>query len=47
MALDDDITVLSQAPLFNLLERDALRLVAFASESRTYREGDARTAAMW
>jgi len=40
MALDDDITVLSQAPLFNLLERDALRLVAFASESRTYREGD-------
>ncbi|WP_114944143.1 cyclic nucleotide-binding domain-containing protein [Microvirga calopogonii] len=40
MALDDDIAVLSQAPLFNLLERDALRLVAFASESRTYREGD-------
>jgi len=40
MALDDDIAVLSQAPLFALLERDALRLVAFASESRTYREGD-------
>ncbi|QRM29652.1 cyclic nucleotide-binding domain-containing protein [Microvirga sp. VF16] len=40
MALDDDIAVLSQAPLFNLLERDALRLVAFASENRTYREGD-------
>ena len=40
MALDDDIAVLSQAPLFNLLERDALRLVAFASESRSYREGD-------
>ena len=40
MALDDDIAILSQAPLFNLLERDALRLVAFASESRTYREGD-------
>ena len=40
MALDDDIAVLSQAPLFNLLGRDALRLVAFASESRTYREGD-------
>ena len=40
MALDDDITVLSQAPLFNLLERDALRLVAFASETRSYREGD-------
>jgi len=40
MALDDDIATLSQAPLFNLLERDALRLVAFASENRTYREGD-------
>lgn len=40
MALDDDIATLSQAPLFNLLEKDALRLVAFASESRTYREGD-------
>ncbi|MBB4038934.1 CRP-like cAMP-binding protein [Microvirga flocculans] len=40
MALDDDIAILSQAPLFNLLERDALRLVAFASETRTYRAGD-------
>ncbi|SCY43705.1 cyclic nucleotide-binding domain-containing protein [Microvirga guangxiensis] len=40
MALDDDIAVLSQAPLFNLLERDALRLVAFASETRSLREGD-------
>jgi CRP-like cAMP-binding protein len=40
MALDDDIAILSQAPLFTLLERDALRLVAFASESRSLREGD-------
>jgi CRP-like cAMP-binding protein len=40
MALDDDIAVLSGAPLFNLLERDALRLVAFASENRTLRAGD-------
>ena len=40
MALDDDIAILSQAPLFNLLEKDALRLVAFASENRSYREGD-------
>ena len=40
MALDDDIAILSQAPLFNLLERDALRLVAFASESRSLRAGD-------
>ncbi|PVE24680.1 cyclic nucleotide-binding protein [Microvirga sp. KLBC 81] len=40
MALDDDIAILSRAPLFNLLERDALRLVAFASETRSLREGD-------
>jgi len=40
MALEDDIAVLSQAPLFNMLERDALRLVAFAAESRTLRAGD-------
>jgi CRP-like cAMP-binding protein len=40
MALDDDIAALSQAPLFNLLDKDALRLVAFASETRSYREGD-------
>ena len=40
MALDDDIAVLTQAPLFNLLEKDALRLVAFASENRTFRAGD-------
>ena len=40
MALDDDIAILTQAPLFNLLEQDALRLVAFASENRTFRAGD-------
>jgi len=40
MALDDDIRILSQAPLFNLLDRDALRLVAFAAEARTLRAGD-------
>ncbi|MXQ11815.1 cyclic nucleotide-binding domain-containing protein [Microvirga makkahensis] len=40
MALDDDIAALAQAPLFNLLERDALRLVAFASETRNLRAGD-------
>jgi CRP-like cAMP-binding protein len=40
MALDDDISVLSKAPLFSLLERDALRLVAFASETRSLRAGD-------
>ncbi|KAB0267994.1 cyclic nucleotide-binding domain-containing protein [Microvirga brassicacearum] len=40
MALDDDIATLSGAPLFNLLDRDALRLVAFAAESRQLRAGD-------
>jgi CRP-like cAMP-binding protein len=40
MALDDDIATLSRAPLFNLLDRDALRLVAFAAENRVLRAGD-------
>lgn len=40
MALEDDIAILSRAPLFSLLDRDALRLVAFAAESRNLREGD-------
>lgn len=40
MALDDDIAILASAPLFNLLDRDALRLVAFASENRSLRAGD-------
>ncbi|HEY8383903.1 MAG TPA: cyclic nucleotide-binding domain-containing protein [Microvirga sp.] len=40
MALEDDIAILSRAPLFNLLDRDALRLVAFAAENRTLRAGD-------
>ena len=40
MALDDDIAILTGAPLFNLLDRDALRLVAFAAESRQLRAGD-------
>jgi CRP-like cAMP-binding protein len=39
MALEDDIAVLSRAPLFSLMERDALRLVAFAAEHRTLRAG--------
>ncbi|MBZ6076999.1 cyclic nucleotide-binding domain-containing protein [Microvirga puerhi] len=40
MALEDDIAILSSAPLFSLLNKDALRLVAFAAESRKLREGD-------
>ena len=40
MALEDDIATLGRAPLLGLLTRDALRLVAFASENRTFRAGD-------
>ena len=40
MALEDDIATLAGAPLFHLLERDALRLVAFAAETRALRAGD-------
>jgi CRP-like cAMP-binding protein len=40
MALETDIATLSEAPLFNLLNRDALRLVAFAAENRVMRAGD-------
>jgi CRP-like cAMP-binding protein len=40
MALEDDIAILSRAPLFCLLSRDALRLVAFAAENRVLRAGD-------
>ena len=40
MELEDDIAILNQAPLFHLLNRDALRLVAFAAENRMLRAGD-------
>jgi CRP-like cAMP-binding protein len=40
MALEDDIAILVRAPLFELLDRDALRLVAFAAENRVLRAGD-------
>ncbi len=40
MALEDDIATLAGAPLFQLLDRDALRLVAFAAENRSLRAGD-------
>lgn len=40
MALDDDIAVLSRQPLLGLMERDALRLLAFAAETRNLRAGD-------
>ena len=40
MALDNDIALLARQPLLSLMERDALRLVAFAAENRTLRAGD-------
>ncbi len=40
MALDDDMALLARQPLLSLLERDALRLLAFAAESRSLRAGD-------
>ena len=40
MALEDDITILTRAPLFGLLEMDAIRLIAFAAEGRVLRAGE-------
>jgi len=40
MALEDDIAALSHAPLFGQLEMDAMRLIAFAAESRALKAGE-------
>lgn len=40
MALEDDIATLSRAPVFRLLDSDALRLLAFAGEHRSLRRDD-------
>ena len=40
MALDDDIAALSRAPLFGQLEMDAMRLIAFAAETRALKAGE-------
>src|SRR3954463_11097386 len=40
MALTDDITLLAGTPLLGLLEREPLRLLAFAAEIRTLNAGD-------
>lgn len=40
MALDEDMALLARQPLLGLMERDALRLLAFAAESRSLRAGD-------
>jgi CRP-like cAMP-binding protein len=40
MSLNDDIRNLSRIPLFGELEPEALRLIAFAAETRILRAGD-------
>jgi CRP-like cAMP-binding protein len=40
MALDQDIDLLARQPLLGLLPREALRLLAFAAETRILRAGD-------
>src|SRR5918997_7072540 len=40
MALEDDIAALSRAPLFGVLEMDAIRLIAFAAETRALKAGE-------
>lgn len=40
MSLEDDLAILSDAPLFSLLDQEALRVLAFAAESRSLRAGD-------
>lgn len=40
MALDDDIRIFSQIPLFRLLEPEAVRLLAFSAETKLLRAGD-------
>ena len=40
MALEDDIVILQRQPLLGLMEHEALRLLAFAAESRILRAGD-------
>jgi CRP-like cAMP-binding protein len=39
MALNDDIQLLSQVPLFRQLDGDQLRLIAFGAERRSLAEG--------
>lgn len=40
MGLDDDIAILAAAPVFELFERDALRLLCFAGDRRLLGEGE-------
>ncbi len=54
MGLDDDIAILAAAPVFELFERDALRLLSFAGDRRQldagellFSRGELPTAATW
>ena len=40
MALDDDIRIFLEIPLFRLLEKEAVRLLAFSAETKLLRAGD-------
>lgn len=40
MALEDDMALLERVALFRTMDRDALRLLAFSSETRRLRAGD-------
>ena len=40
MPLEDDMAVLSRAPLFGILEMEAIRLIAFAAETRVLKPGE-------
>jgi CRP-like cAMP-binding protein len=40
LALDETIGLLARAPVVGLLERDGLRLLAFAADSRRLRKGE-------
>lgn len=40
MALEDDLKLFRQIPIFRLLEPDALRLLAFSAETKLLRAGD-------
>lgn len=40
MSLNDNINILAQLPIFSNLEPEALRLIAFAAETRAFRAGD-------
>ncbi|OCC00491.1 hypothetical protein BA190_33770 [Labrys sp. WJW] len=40
MALEDDMALLERVALFRAMDRDALRLLAFSSETRRLRAGD-------